>query len=162
MLKLFFTQNHNFFNDTKKACWDFRKFLHYLDGRQKTVLIPTFRSDVTQRATDNIEPADISVKINNIKLADNMGFNSLRTYIGFYFPDGTLIVRKITAITEINSDEEQISFNDILGLPSAVVSGNCKICFVDKCRLASDKVQIAWPYSHKNECRTNFMRVYNG
>jgi len=152
------TQNHNFFNDTKAECWNFRKFLHSLNGRQKTILIPTFRDDVIQ--TDNIEALDTSVNIENIKLAENMAFNSLRTYIGFYFPlTNTLIIRKITAITELDSNEEQITFNSNLGLGSDIIKGDCRICFVDRCRLASDRIQIHWPYAHRNECRTDFVRV---
>ena len=157
----FLSQSHKFFNDNKVACWNFRKFLHSLSGRQKTIIIPTFRSDVTQ--TDDIETTDTSVKIENIKLATNMGFNALRTYIGFYFTTtGVLIIRKIKAIVEIDANEERISFNTNLGLANPVVSGDCKICFVDKCRLTSDSIQINWQYANRNECKTNFMRVHNG
>ncbi len=152
------SQSHNFFNDSKSACWDFRKFLYALNGRQKPILIPTFRDDLIQ--IDNIGTTDTTVIVENIKLTDNMGFNSLRTYIGFYFPStGSLIVRKITAIEELDSDEEQITIDANLGLDSPVVLGDCKICFVDKCRLSSDRVQIQWPYAHRNECQTNFTRV---
>jgi len=156
----FLTQTHNFLNDTKKECWDFRKFLYSLNGRQKTILIPTFRDDVIQ--TDNILVLDTSVKIENIDLAENMAFNSLRIYIGFYFPNGTLIIRKITGIsgpTESEPTKEQIDFDANLGLSFIVEPEDCKICFVDKCRLASDSVEIQWPYTHRNECRTNFVRI---
>lgn len=154
----FLSQSHLFFNDTKQTAWEFRQFLYSLSGRQKTVLIPTFRDDLNQ--VDDIETTDTFVVIENISLAYNMGANDLRTYIGFYFPvTNVLIVRKITAITELDGDEEQIDFDVNLDLTAAVSAGDCKICFVDKCRLASDKVEIQWPRAHYNECRTNFMRV---
>lgn len=153
----FLTQNHNFFNDTKEACWNFRQFLYSLSGRQKSILIPTFRSDMVQ--TETIGLTDTTVKIRNIRLTENMGYNPLRTYIGFYFPDNTLIVRKINGITRLNSTEEQISFDYNLDLNLDVEIGDCKICFVDKCRLASDEIELRWPYAHRNECKTNFMRV---
>lgn len=154
----FLSQSHNFFNDIKSTCWNFRKFLHSLNGRQKTVLIPTFREDFVQ--TNSVGVLDTSVNIENIGLAENMGFNSLRTYIGFYFSTTEiLVVRKIIAITEIDSAEEQITFDANLGLASAIEVGDCKICFVDKCRLTSDRIEIRWPYAHRNECKTNFMRV---
>ena len=152
------TQNHKFFNDSKASCWNFRKFLHSLNGRQKTILIPTFRDDVIQ--IDNIGATDTSVVIENIGLANNMGFNSLRDYIGFYFSaTDVLIIRKIIAITEIDETEERITFDKHLGLQFLISSGDCKICFVDKCRLASDKLQINWIFAHRNECKTNFIRV---
>lgn len=153
------TQDHIFYNDTKESCWKFRQFLHSLNGRQKTVLIPTFRNDIIQAAT--IDDFDFSVDIENIKLTNNMGFNELRTYIGFYFTDGTLIIRKITDITEVNAAIERISFNAVLGYGLAVESGDCKICFVDKCRLAGDQIEINWTRAHRNECCTNFLRVKN-
>ena len=154
----FLAQSHLFFNDTKQAAWEFRQFLYSLDGRQKTVLIPTFRDDLTQ--TDDIETTDTAVNIEHINLTYNMGANDLRAYIGFYFTaTNVLIVRKITAIAEISSTKEQISFDKNLDLTTVVSAGDCEICFVDKCRLASDKVEIQWPRAYYNECRTNFMRV---
>jgi hypothetical protein len=156
----FLSQSHVFYNDTKQAAWEFRQFLYSLDGRQKTVLIPTFRDDLVQVSGIDIEPLDTSVVIENIRLAKNMGANNLRTYLGFYFvATNVLIVRKITGITELDPDQERIDFDVDLDLATAVSAGDCKICFVDKCRLASDKVEIQWLRSHYNQCTTNFMRV---
>jgi hypothetical protein len=151
------TQNHIFFNDSKQSCWKFRQFLHYLCGRQKSVLIPTFRDDIIQ--ANSIEFDDSFVEIENIKLAENMGFNKLRKYIGFYFNNGNLIIRKIENIEELNDEKEKITFNYILGNDAPIEVGDCKICFVDKCRLSSDRVEIKWPNAHRNECETNFVRV---
>lgn len=156
----FLSQSHVFYNNTKQAAWEFRQFLYSLDGRQKTVLIPTFRDDLIQVSDTDIEPSDTSVTIESIRLAKNMGLNDLRAYIGFYFPTtNVLIVRKIIAITDISPEQERIDFDVNLGRGTAVSAGDCKICFVDKCRLASDKVEIRWLRSHYNQCTTNFMRV---
>ncbi|KKN70964.1 hypothetical protein LCGC14_0425660 [marine sediment metagenome] len=156
----FLSQSHIFYNDTKQEAWEFRQFLYSLDGRQKTVLIPTFRDDLAQVSSIDIDPADTSVTIENILLAKNMGLNDLRTYVGFYFPvTNVLIVRKITGIAELGPDQERIDFDVNLDLAAAVSAGDCKICFVDKCRLSSDKVEIQWLRSHYNQCATNFMRV---
>lgn len=156
----FLSQSHIFYNDTKQAAWEFRQFLYSLDGRQKTVLIPTFRDDLAQVSSVDIDPSDTSVTIENIKLADNMGLNDLRTYIGFYFSTtNVLIVRKITGITKLDLEQERIDFDVNLDLAAAVSAGDCKICFVDKARLASDKIEIQWLRSYYNQCATNFMRV---
>lgn len=149
------TQNHIFYNDTKKTSWELRQFLHWLNGRQRAVLIPTYRDDLTLK--ENIGSTDKYFYIENIKLAINMGANELRTYIGFYFPDKTLLIRKITAITEIDETKEKIDINASLG--KTVNLGDCEICFVDKCRLASDRVEINWPFAHRSECRPNLIRV---
>jgi len=148
-------QNHIFYNDIKKTSWELRQFLHWFNGRQRTILIPTYRNDLVQK--DIISAADKFLYIENIKLAINMGANELRTYIGFYFPDKTLLIRKITKITEIDETKEKIDINSSLG--KTVNLNDCKICFVDKCRLASDRIEINWPFAHRNECRSNLIRV---
>jgi hypothetical protein len=154
----FLSQDHIFINETKQECWNFRKFLHSLNGQQKTVLIPTFRNDVVQ--ISNIDADDIYVDIEEIGLTDNMGLNDLRTYIGFYFTDGTLIVRKIIDISKINeTNYERITLDKPLNLSTILTPGDCKIGFVDKCRLASDKVELKWDFAGRNECKTRFMRV---
>jgi len=149
------TQNHIFYNDTKKACWELRQLLHWLNGRQRSVLVPTYREDLIQ--TDSIGAAEKYLFVENIALADNLGVNELRTYVGFYFPDNTLLIRKITTIVAVSDTKEKIEINNSLG--RTVNVGDCKICFVDKCRLASDRVEIEWPFAHQNECRPNLVRV---
>lgn len=150
------SQNHIFYNDTKEVCWKYRQFLHWLSGRQKAVLIPTFRNDLN--LTDPVGSADEYFFVENIKLTINMGFNALRTYIGFYFPtDKILIVRKIINIEEIDSTKEKISIRESLG--KAATAENCKVCFVDKCRLTSDRVEMNWPFAHRNESQPNLTRV---
>ena len=156
------TQAHKFHNDTKAACWDFRKFLYSLNGKQKSILIPTFRSDFVQSGT--IVSGQTYVDIEKINLTSNMGLNSMRTYIGFYFPStGQLIIRKITGITTVgiafHATLERITFDADLGYSDILSSGDCRIGFVDKCRLESDKVEIDWEWTNKNVCDTKFARV---
>jgi len=156
------TQAHKFHNDTKAACWDFRKFLYSLNGKQKSILIPTFRSDFVQSGT--IISGQTYVDIEKINLTSNMGLNSMRTYIGFYFPlTGQLIIRKITGIATVgipfHATLERITFDADLGYSDVLSSGDCRIGFVDKCRLESDKVEIDWEWTDKNVCDTKFARV---
>lgn len=158
----FTTQAHKFNNDTKAACWDFRKFLYSLNGKQKSILIPTFRSDFVQSGT--IISGQTYVDIEKINLTDDMGFNNMRTYIGFYFPStGQLIVRKITNIAFVGlslcATLERITFNADLGYTDILNPGDCQIGFVDKCRLVSDKVEINWERTDKNVCDTKFARI---
>ena len=149
-------QDHVFYNDTKQACWEFRQLICALGGRQKTVLIPTFRGDLVQ--VSDIAPTDEKVTIENIAMND-AGANDMRKYIGFYFEStSTLVVRAITGTAWLSASLEQVTFDRGLDLPT-VEPGDCRICFIDKCRLSSDKVEIHWEFSHRNECRPNFLRV---
>jgi len=92
------SQGWGFVNEDKAACWDFRLFLHSLYGMQGTVWVPTYKDDLAQ--ADTIGAADTSFQIENIKLAENMTFNSLRTHLAFILTDGTTYYREITGIVE--------------------------------------------------------------
>jgi len=139
-------QNHTFYNQTQEACWNFRLFLHSLVGRQGTFWLPTYRNDLTP--TEAISAVETDINIQNIKLADNMGVNSLRTNLAFILPDGTIICRAITNIVEVDDDEETITIDSALGVEVAM--GGCTISFLDLCRQASDVVDIEWTEPNKN------------
>jgi len=149
------SQNRIFIQDSKEECWKLRQLLHWLNGRQKIVLVPTFRNDLILK--EDMGATSTYFCVENVKLATNMGFNELRTYVGFLYPDSTFIVRKITDITEIDNNKERIDIIASTGKLAEV--SNCKICFVDKCRLASDSIDIDWSFAHRNECQTNLVRV---
>ena len=148
-------QGWGFFNDTKEAMWVYKQFLHSLLGQQGTIWIPTFKNDM--ELADTIGAADTSFQIENIKLAENMGLNDLRTHLAFIFPGGTVLCRQITGIVESDEDIEIISIDSDLGLE--VEAGDCQICFLDKCRLASDMVAIEHIIAYKNYSNVAFLSV---
>jgi len=148
-------QNWTFYNDTRAKCWDFRLFLHSLKGRQGSCWIPTYRNDLVQVGTIGASDTDFSIE--NIQLANNMTFNSLRTHLAFIFPDGTIIPKAITAIIESDSEEELISINTALGLEVEV--GDCIISFLDLSRQASDVVNIDWLEHNRNSINQVFTAI---
>lgn len=139
-------QSWGIVNENRAACWQFRLLLHSLFGRQGTIYVPTYKEDLTQ--AEVIGAADTSFQIENIKLAENMTFNTLRNHLAFIFPDGTHIYKEITGIVEHDEDIEIISIDSALGVEVAV--GGCMISFLDKCRLASDSLEIEWLIDNKN------------
>jgi len=149
-----FTQSHLFKNWTKEECWNFRLFLHHLYGRQVAVYSPTFKKDM--ELTQTIGASDVNFNIANIGLANNMGVNNLRKHIAFIYPDGTKYYREITGIVESGS-EEIVTINSSFGFEIKV--GDCEISFLDKYRLANDKVSIKWIEPNHNECLLNFVRI---
>jgi len=148
-------QNWTFYNDTKAKCWDFRLFLHSLKGRQGTCWIPTYKNDLTQ--VETIGAADVVFSVENIGLTDNMGLNDLRTHLAFVFTDGTIICREIEGIEENISGYDEITIDSALGLEVEV--GDCKICFLDLSRQASDVVSIDWLEPNKNSVNQVFVAV---
>jgi hypothetical protein len=148
------TQDHKFHNDTKIAAWAFRKFLHALAGRQGVVLVPTWRNDMTLSRQAGV--SDTTIYIANNQLAYLMGYNVLRQYLAFKKADGSLIVRKITDMDEVDASEDSI---DLDAGPGEFVPAGTHLCFVDKCRLASDRVEIVWERAGVNWCKAQLARV---
>lgn len=149
------TQGWGFVNEDKAACWDFRLFLHSLYGMQGTVWVPTYKDDLAQASV--IGAADTSFQIENIKLAENMTYNTLRTHLAFIVPGGTTYYREITGIVELNDNIEVVSIDAALGAIIAV--GGCMICFLDLCRRASDTANIDWFFFDKNNINETYMAV---
>ena len=149
------SQGWGFANEDKAACWDFRLFLHSLYGMQGTVWVPTYKDDLAQASV--IGAADTSFQINNIKLAENMTFNTLRTHLAFILPSGTTYYREITGIVELNDNIEVISIDAQLGVELAV--GDCMISFLDLCRRASDTAKMDWFFFDHNNINETYMAV---
>jgi hypothetical protein len=147
--------NFGFVKESKSDIWNFRKFLHSLYGMQAPVYAPTFREDLV--ATDTIGAADTNFRIENIKLAENMGLNDLRTHLAFIFPNGTKLYMEITGIVEADATEEIISIDSALGVEVAI--GACYISFLDKCRMASDMVTMDHLIGNKMNSNLSFIAV---
>jgi len=148
-------QGWEFVNETKATCWDFRLFLHSLYGQRGTFWVPTYKKDLNLALA--IGAADTSFQIENIKLAENMTFNSLRTHLAFIFPSGTVYYKEITGITEVDENIEIVSIDSALGIGVAI--GDCMISFMDLCRRTSDTVTIDWFFFDKNSCNDTFLAV---
>jgi len=148
-------QNWTFYNDTRAKCWNFRLLLHYLKGRQGVCWLPTYKNDLVQ--VETIGAADTFFSVENIGLTDNMTFNSLRTHLAFVFTDGTIIPREIVDISENSTGYDEITIDSALGLEVEV--GDCKICFLDLSRQASDIVSIDWLEYNKNSVNQVFMAI---
>ncbi len=154
-----YVQGHVFRNITRETCWDFREFLHSIYGRRVPVWIPSFKEDIVQIGT--IGSSDTTFSIEDVGWGLRMQFNTLRTHLAFVFPDGTFIFREITNIeyeqTTSGSTSDTITIDSTLGVE--VAPGDCEICFLDKCRLTEDKIEIEWDEPFRHYCRTNFTRV---
>lgn len=138
---------------TPAQCWSLRQFLHAVKGRQTAFLVPTFRSDLT--LTRPASSADMSLYVRNGGFARNMGDGSLRQYVAFRPAATEIIVRKIAGLIAVSSDEERIDLD--AGPGQAFIPGST-LCWVDKCRLADDTVELQW-YGHGElSCAVDLVR----
>jgi hypothetical protein len=131
-------QPHVLIARSAAEAWAHRQFLHAACGRQKKFLVPTFTQDFV--LTRQVGAADTTIYVSNIGLAAHMGANDLRKYIGFR-NNGTLIVRRITGMAQVDATEESLDLDAAVG---TIMPTNSLVCWVDICHLASDRVDIQW------------------
>jgi hypothetical protein len=141
-------------NDTKARSWEFRQWLHSIVGRQKAFLVPTYRSDfVLSRICG---AADTSIYVTNRGRTQFVGVNDLRTYLAFRASATTIVPRKIVGMSVVDDDEERIDLN---AAPGQIFAAGTSLCWLDRCTLAVDTVEMEWHYRGRNTGETMFMRV---
>jgi len=147
-------QPHIFVASTAAEAYELRQFLHDKRGRQKKFLVPTFARDFT--LTRAIGAADLTIYVANIGLYQGMGAsNAMREYIALRV-GGTVYVRRVTAIAEVDSDEESLTVDAAFGVAAAT---DDLLCWTDQCHLASDTVDIEWHRPGVCTCSVRLGRV---
>jgi len=140
-------------NFTKADCWNFRLWLHSFYGKQLAKWFPTFKDDLT--LIDPIGSSDVTFEVENVGLTNNVGTNAMRGYLAF-LTDSDFYYRQITDISELTNGNEQITIDSSIG---ATVQTTDVVCFLDKCRLATDEIEITWKSGHENECSITLIGV---
>jgi len=154
-----YVQGHTFRNKGRTEVWNFKLLLHSLFGRQVPVWVPTDKADFVLKYA--VGGAATILTMEAAGWAQYMQLNAFRTHLAFYFTDGTMIFREVTALEKIEDSGGNLTTNVTLAVPlaRAVQPGDCVISFLDKCRLSSDRVEVEYDEPFRNYCRTNFTRV---
>jgi hypothetical protein len=140
--------------DTMQDVWEFRSYLHYLNGMQKTVYMPTHDEDFVM--TRNYSASDTDIYVTNNSYFDTWGTRDFTDNVAIY--DGTnWFFREITASTEVDDDEEYITIDTSLGTSYNI--GTLKIMRLTKVRLLSDTVSIRWTRAGQAQISLMFVEV---
>ncbi len=139
---------------TVETIWNFRQWLHTLYGRQNPFLIPSYNPDISLSRVVGVN--DTIIYITNIRLAANVDTYDLLQYIGFLNNDGSIRVRKISAITKVDDSEESITLIDTVDFAYATTA---TVMFVWKCRFGSDNIELSWQEKNHLICENGFVRV---
>ncbi len=146
-------QEHRWAHTTKADCWALRKFFHAMKGRQGAFLVPTWQEEITlARATAS---EDTSLYVTNRSFV-TMDENTLRTYVMFLPAGSTPRLRKVTGISAVSASEEKFDLSATVG---AVYAAGTNLCWVDKCRLAADEINLDWLANGAHTCTMDLMRV---
>ena len=147
-------QSHGWRPQTKQAAWWLRQLLHNIKGRQAAFLVPTFKYDL--ELTRPVGPSETNIYIRNVGAAANMGLNDLRTYLAFRPAGASVVPRKVTGISVIDAAEELITINTA---PGVAFEPGESLCWVDRCRLANDEIELTWHGVGKCEADTPLVRI---
>ena len=138
---------------TKAECWSLRQFLCDIKGRQAAFLVPTFHEDLV--LTRPVGPGGKDLYVRNASLIE-MDANTMRQYLAFRPAGSDIVIRTIVSIGSISDSEEWIEIN--AGTGQAFGPGD-SLCWVDKVRLASDKIEMRWYGRGKLSAETPLVRV---
>lgn len=148
------SQTHGWICRTLEEAWRLRQFVHAMKGRQSAFLVPTFKRDLV--LSRDAAPSDTVLYVAHRGLTANRSADSQRTYLAFRPAGGSIVVRRITNIAEVSASEEAITLYSSGGLTCAAGQS---LCWVDKCRLASDEVVFEWLGRGKMTCSAQLTRV---
>ena len=132
------TQPYTWQCDSKQQAWELRQLLHYINGQQKGLLIPTFRNDL--QLSQSVGSGDTEIYITNT-VYEYMKYNDMRTYLAFRPTGSDIIVRKVTDINPVSSTEDRITID---AAPGETFDANDYLCWVDLCRLSGPTVNMEW------------------
>lgn len=139
---------------TKQQCWEFRQFLYHHKGRQKAFLAPTYDKDLVLSRPVGSDATSLYVEARRLARAWAKG--ALPGYLAFRPAGGSIIVRAIQDIEAEGADEERI---DLDTAPGQAFAAGADLCWVPKCRLASDTVEIQWRHHGKCSASTPMIRI---
>ncbi|MGC1547220.1 MAG: hypothetical protein WA777_01720 [Rhodanobacter sp.] len=118
---------------------NFRRLIYALQGRVGYVWLPTWADDLTLTADLMGNSAQLQIKWYGY--ANYLHAQPGRRDIRVELADGTVIYRRITGSSELNSTVEQLGVDT--PWPSTIARGNvARVSFIALCRLNSDTVEI--------------------
>jgi len=123
--------------NTKADLWNWRKFLHYMMGRQGVFLLPTFQKDVTLLET--LYSGATSARIKGLALS-NSGVFPIRTQIEL--KDGTIYYRKITSVSPIPDSNDEFAVIDSSFTFDLNPEDIARWSFIDLVRFDADSITM--------------------
>ena len=150
------TQEHRMRFTTKANIWDFRQWMHSIDGPQKAFLVPTYLNDLAlSRAVGS---SDDTIFFTNIGLADHVQTIGMLKYFAFLNTDGTVNVKWIDSIATVSGTEESITLGSGATAGTAYAT-TAMVMFVWICRLSSDALELDWFQRNGIIANASFRRV---
>lgn len=149
-------QTYNYMVSGRDEIDDLRAFIARRRGRQAVCYLPSFNSDFTLAAPVTPSASSISVTDNGYAIYNSIAAGT--DHIGILH-NGAWYFRQITGAV-VSGSAVTLGLSGTSGgaLPE-ITNLNTLICFVKKCRLATDEVLLEWRTDSVVECTLNFAEV---
>lgn len=135
---------------TRQATWELRRWLQRRAGRMRPVWVPSFQRDV--RLREPFGAGDVVLTIEHMSYTHMLFDNPQYRHLAFFRNSGEILLREIIdCAVSAEGDHEYITINDGLGFGGTAADFRA-VSFLSLCRLAADRVEIAWP--RVGACRT--------
>ena len=121
--------------DTAESIWEFKQWLYRRAGRLRPLWVPTHEEDFRLIDTGVL---NTSVRVKN---DGQFTFARDRVDVGFLLKDGTWLLREIHQMVPDGND----LVLDVDELGGIKVQDMDVLCYLDRRRLASDRIELTWP-----------------
>jgi hypothetical protein len=118
-----------------------RELIGYLNGRQKSVWVPSWRADFDP--ADDIDAGENSVRVRNKGEAEFFTNHPARTHIFILLKDGTFFCREWLSITDLMDGTIRLVIDSSLG-QNVALEDISLICYLLRRRSMSDDVSLTW------------------
>lgn len=150
------TYTRGFHLRSPAECLEFRSFLDYFRGRQKTAYIPTLDRDFI--LTRTVESASVQLYCETNYFSRYYSVADKKIFNHIFITDGTnTYLREIVDVQDIDDDEQLIVIDSPLG--TEYTTGTLKISLMPLCRQLKDAVELEWIQSGEAEAIVEFIGV---
>lgn len=142
---------------TRAEITAFRGYLGRMNGRQKTCWVPSWTDDF--KVLNSIGASDTSITVKDNGFRKLIGATTAHDRIMIKMKNGTIYYRRITGV-QLAADtiNTQLNLNASLGV--AYNAADVKIVhMLNRCRLATDKVELKWKANNTVIVSTSFITV---
>jgi hypothetical protein len=135
------TQAHDFWLSGRAAIAEFRSVVYYLQGRHKSLWVPTWLDDLTIAAS--LGSSSTALQVNHCEYTANLFGANNRKDLRIELKSGAVYYRRVTASSVVSAAVEELTLSSSLGV--AIAPGDVlQISFLQLCRSNADLFNFDW------------------
>lgn len=147
----------SWFLKTRSDMMQFRSIMGRLCGQAKTCWVPSWHDDFEIAGSNSADQSTLIVR--GTWFASFVGADTSRNRVMVRLPSGNVVYRRIQNIApNFVNDTSVLRLDSTLGT-TVSVGDNCRVRFLMRCRLATDRVVIPWRTDRFAEPQTTFTTV---